>query len=193
MIKDEILDKLRKIKSLAEGGVLGEKSAAEAMLQKMMKKYDIKEEDLDSEEENIYYFQIRGCKCKSLFIQVAIIYCGVNRVLYIGSEVQNKKVVNFRKHTTDVRPRGANMVAICTPAKFLELQYAYEMFQKSLDKHLEGMFYAFLDANNLLAPYDPNKPKSNMDDDEIDLAYRMSLAVKKTEINKALPQNKLPE
>ena len=48
-------------------------------------------------------------------------------------------------------------------------------------------------TNDLLAPYDPNKPKGDMDDDTIDLAYRMGIAVKKTEINKALPQNKLPD
>lgn len=193
MTKDEIINKLLKIKKLADNGIAGEKSAAEELLKKMMEKYGIKEEDLDSEKEIVCFFKIHGCKCKELFQQVAIIYCGVTRMHYIGSDAQNKDAKAIRDLTTRNRPRGANMAVICTPAKFLELQYAYDMFQKSLDKHLEGMFYAFLHTNDLLAPYDPNKPKGDMDDDTIDLAYRMGLVVKKTEVNKALPQNKLSE
>lgn len=193
MTKDEIINKLLKIKALANNGDSGEKSAAEEMLLKMMKKYGVKEEDLDSEKESVCYFRIHGCKCKDLFKQVAVIYCGVTRMHYIGADVQDKDSKKLRKMTLYDRPKGANMIAICTPAKFLELQYAYEMFQRSLDKHLEGMFYAFLSSNDLLAPYDPNKPQSDMDEDTIDLACRMGLVVKRVEINKALPQNKLPE
>jgi len=193
MTKDEIINKLLKIKALADNGVSGEKSAAEEMLRKMMNKYGITEEDLDSEKEIVCYFRIHGCKCKDLFRQVAIIYCGVTRIHYIGDDARDKNAKKIRKMTIDARPKGSNMVAICTPAKFLELRYAYEMFQQSLDKHLEGMFYAFLHTNDLLAPYDPSKPKADMDDDEIDLACRMGLAVKRAEVNKALPQNRLPE
>lgn len=192
MTKDEIINKLLKIKALADNGDSGEKSAAEEMLRRMMNKYGIKEEDLDSEKEIVCYFRIHGCKCKDLFKQVAIIYCGVTRMHYIGNDAQDKDAKTIRKMTLGTKPKGANMVVICTPAKFLELQYAYEMFQQSLDKHLEGMFYAFLHTNDLLAPYDPDKPQTDIDNDTIDLACRMGLVVKRTEVNKALPQNKLP-
>jgi hypothetical protein len=192
MVKDEILNKLRKIKALAEGGDIGEKSAAEEMLRKLMVKYGVSEEDLNSEKESVHYFCIHGCKCKELFRQVAIIYCGVDRMHYFGNDAQDKAAKVIRRMAKD-RPKGSNMGVICTSAKFLELQYAYDIFQKSFDQHVEGLFYGFLDTNNLLAPYNPDNPKSDMDDETIDIASRMGLAVKRTKINKALPQNKLPK
>lgn len=193
MTKNEIINKLLKIKALADSGDSGERSAAEKMLARMMEKYGVGEDDLISEQESVHYFRVHGCKGKDLFGQVAVIYCGVQKYRYIGKDAWDKGAKTIRKSTSGLRPRNANMVAICTPAKFLELQYAYEMFQQSLDKHLEGMFYAFLDTNNLLAPYNPSNPKSNMEDDEIEIAYRMGLAVKKADVRKALPQNMLPE
>ena len=193
MTKDEILDKLRKIKALAEGGDIGEKSAAEEMLQKIMIKYGVSEEDLYDEKEQVYFFKISGYKCRDLFRQVAIIYCRVNRIAYFGNDVQDEYAKRIREITKYSRPKGSNMVVFCTPSKYIELKYAYELFQKSFDRHVEGLFYSFLDTNNLLAPYNPDNPKSDMDDETIDIASRMGLAVKRTDINKALPQNKLPE
>lgn len=193
MAKEDIINKLNKIKSLAELGEAGEKISAESLLNSLMQKYGITEEDLYDEKEQIYFFKISGYKCRDLFRQVAIIYCGVGRMTYFGNDAQDKYAKKIRKITDHSRPRGSNIVVICTPSKYIELKYAYEMFQKSFDQHVEGLFYGFLDTNNLLAPYNPDNPKADMDDETIDIASRMGFAVKKTEINKALPQNKLPE
>ena len=46
---------LLKLKRLAERGINGEKENAEKLLNKMMKKYEISEEELEQEEEKIVY------------------------------------------------------------------------------------------------------------------------------------------
>ena len=193
MTKEDIINKINKVRALAEQGEGGEKISAESLLNSLMQKYGITEEDLYDEKEQVYFFKISGYKCRDLFRQVAIIYCNVDRMTYFGNDVQDKYAKKIRNITDHSRPRGSNMVVICTPSKYIELKYAYEIFQKSFDRHVEGLFYSFLDTNNLLAPYNPDNPKSNMDDETIDIAARMGLAVKRTEINKSLPQNKLPK
>jgi len=193
MTKDDIINKINKVRALAEQGEGGEKISAESLLNSLMQKYGITEEDLYDEKEQVYFFKISGYKCRDLFRQVAIIYCNVDRMTYFGNDAQDKYAKKIRKITDYSRPRGSNMVVICTPSKYIELKYAYDIFQKSFDRHVEGLFYGFLDTNNLLAPYNPDNPKADMDDETIDIATRMGLAVKRTEINKALPQNKLPK
>lgn len=193
MSKEDIINKLNKIKSLAERGEAGEKISAESLLNSLMQKYGVTEEDLINEKEQAYFLKISGYKCRDLFQQVAIIYCHVTKMTYFGNDAHDKYAKRIRELSGQSRPKGSNMVVLCTAAKYLELKYAYEMFQKSFDRHVEGLFYGFLDTNNLLAPYNPDNPKSDMDDETIDIAARMGLAVKRTEINKALPQNKLPE
>lgn len=193
MTKEDIINKINKIRALAEHGEGGEKISAESLLNSLMQKYGITEEDLYDEKEQVYFLKISGYKCRDLFRQVAIIYCNVDRMTYFGNDAQDKYAKKIRNITDHSRPRGSNMVVMCTPSKYIELKYAYELFQKSFDRHVEGLFYGFLDTNNLLAPYNPDNPKSDMDDETIDIASRMGLAVKRTEINKALPQNKLPE
>ena len=193
MTKENIINKINKIKALAEQGEGGEKISAESLLNSLMQKYGITEEDLYDEKEQVYFLKISGYKCRDLFRQVAIIYCNIDRMTYFGNDAQDRCAKKIRKITDHSRPRGSNMVVMCTPSKYIELKYAYDIFQKSFDQHVEGLFYGFLDTNNLLAPYDPDNPKSDMDDETIDIAARMGLAVKRTEINKTLPQNKLPE
>lgn len=193
MTKEDIINKINKIRALAEHGEGGEKISAESLLNLLMQKYGITEEDLYDEKEQVYFLKVSGYKCRDLFQQVAIIYCNVDRMTYFGKDAQDKYAKKIRNITDHSRPRGSNMAILCTPSKYIELKYAYEMFQKSFDRHVEGLFYGFLATNNLLAPYNPDNPKSDMDDETIDIASRMGLAVKRTEINKALPQNKLPE
>lgn len=189
MTREEILDKAKKIKALAEQGVSGEQANARKMLDNIMKKYSISDEDLDDDKETVFFMIIKGHKCVDLFKQIAVLYCHTQKFLYLGNNTNAVKKV--RSMTTGYRPKGANMAVVCTKAQFLELQYLYNMLQDSFNMHVEGLFYAFLDKNDLLAPYDPDLPQSNMSEKEIDIAYKMSLVVQKENISKALPQTAL--
>ncbi len=68
MDKSEIIDKILKVKALAERGASGERNNATKLLQSLMKKYGITESDLYSDEKDLYF--INTCGNTQLFVQV---------------------------------------------------------------------------------------------------------------------------
>lgn len=60
---------LKKLRALALRGIDGEKEQAQAILEKLMKKYDITFGELDEEELNEYEFEFHGKEQKVLLRQ----------------------------------------------------------------------------------------------------------------------------
>lgn len=65
----EILLKIKKVKALAEGGVGGEKEAAQRLLKTLCAKYGVTPEELNEEQKKEYMFRVRNSVLK-LFLQV---------------------------------------------------------------------------------------------------------------------------
>ena len=53
--REELLRRLERVKELAERGVGGEKENAEALLNRLMAKYGISEEDIEDTAERDYF------------------------------------------------------------------------------------------------------------------------------------------
>lgn len=54
MTKQQIIDRIMKVKALADRGVAGERIAAQQLLETLMKKYKIDEADLNIEKKDFY-------------------------------------------------------------------------------------------------------------------------------------------
>jgi hypothetical protein len=65
----EILLKIKKVKALAEGGIGGEKEAAQRLLETLCAKYGVTPEELNEEQKKEYMFRVRNSVLK-LFLQV---------------------------------------------------------------------------------------------------------------------------
>lgn len=185
MTKDEIINKIRKIQALAQFGTGGEKDAAEQLLAQLMEKYNISLADLNEEEKEIvYFYKFHGHYGYDLFKQV----CAVNGCLKFAkidnSTNATKKIKDATKYQ---RPRGANVVLVCTPVKFIEISTAYEIYQKSFDEHVESLMYAFLSQNDLfVGNADPNKVLTEEEKRMLERASIMKLGVDKAQVNKQL-------
>lgn len=66
----EIKDKIAKVLELANRGVDGEKEAAQKALNRLMKKYDLSDEDLSRIKLSRYYFKYKTELDKKLFCQL---------------------------------------------------------------------------------------------------------------------------
>lgn len=55
--REELLQRLERVKALAERGVGGEKENAEALLNRLMAKYGISEEDIEDTAERDYFIR----------------------------------------------------------------------------------------------------------------------------------------
>lgn len=55
--REELLKRLERVKALAERGVGGEKENAEALLKRLMEKYDISDEDIEDTSIRTYFIR----------------------------------------------------------------------------------------------------------------------------------------
>lgn len=188
MNRKQAIEKLNKIRALAENGVGGEKDAAAAALERIMKEYGITDDSLEVEEEILLFSKVNGMKSWDLFKQIAAVRYGVRKMAYIGRDCRTAYAKSLREKLGHSKPKWANVLLFCSPGTLVQINYAYELYQRSLNDHAEAMFYAFLEKNNLLAPPDPDNKNASMTDDQARIAWRMGMAVTPTTVNKALTE-----
>lgn len=68
--REELLQRLERVKALAERGVGGEKENAEALLNRLMAKYGISEEDIEDTAERDYFIRYHNFWERKLIVQV---------------------------------------------------------------------------------------------------------------------------
>lgn len=69
--REELLRRLERVKALAERGVGGEKENAEALLNRLMAKYGISEEDIEDTAERDYFIRYHNFWERKLIVQIA--------------------------------------------------------------------------------------------------------------------------
>jgi len=123
-------DLLRKLKALAEGGVGGEKINAEALLQKLLKKYDIDPDSLNDDALNFVEFKYKkGLYQSELLLQV---------ILSVIPTV----------HRKNAKYRSYIKVEV-TRSEEIEIHAKYDFYSKKLKEDLDIFASAFYHRNGL--------------------------------------------
>lgn len=128
---------LKKIASLAENGVDGEKANAQKMLDGMLKKHGISIEDVLGERTEYFGLRHTGEYHERLLIQI---------IKTTNPDLQPKGVKK-REHQKII---GGNMAIKCTHAEFILIKQKEEHFLSLLKSEMDLFFHAFVTANNLL-------------------------------------------
>ncbi len=128
----------KKLNELAKRGVGGEKTNAAAMLEKLMRKYNLKIEDFDHEQRKERRFKYQN-KTKKLFIQICL--------KVIGSKVE------FYKYRGE---KGNYSIINCNEFEYIQIKEYYEFYSKLLTQELKRFEKAFIMKNNLI-PDDAEK------------------------------------
>ncbi len=68
--REKVIEKLEKIKKLAENGVGGEKDGAEKLLKKLMSQYNISENELIEDKKECAWFRYKDFIEKRFVVQV---------------------------------------------------------------------------------------------------------------------------
>lgn len=187
MTRNEALDKIRKVYELANRGVSGERDAAKARLDELMKKYGITLEELDSEAETVHYYHLHGNSNHEIFAQVSATR-GCTHFVFVGPH-DNTKVSKQLKGMLHGKPHGANVAFVCSPIKFVEITTAYEVYQRSFDEHFESFFYAFLAENDLFyGTADKNREITDKERRMLNRAQMMMLGIERAEVHRQLKQ-----
>lgn len=151
-----LIDKLKKIESLARSGIGGEKETAQRMLDALCKRHGITLDQVISPEKKIYRFPYRDELDLTLLRQVVMYVC------------QTCKIAN--------RKSGRAMFFELTKAQAVDVEDAYRHYRKVWRKQLKDLILAFVSANHLFPPDengDEDKPKKEPTPDSRARAMRI--------------------
>ena len=117
-MNDKIKEKITKVYELVKRGIAGEQQSAEKMLKKLLEKYNISEDELNSIDEKEYYFKYASNLDEWLLIQL---------IEYFFKE---KKYKIYR-----IKDSGVKEIAIQMPyLDWVTLDSAYGYFKPHLNQ-----------------------------------------------------------
>ncbi|MEK3759667.1 DUF2786 domain-containing protein [Paenibacillus sp. FSL P4-0338] len=160
--KEKMLEKLKGLKALAERGVAGEKESAQKMLEKLMEKYGINENDIAAETVEMAWFRYHDDSEFRLLNQILYMVLG-------DCDYYNKLGASKRKYKV--------LGAYCTAAEHLEIELNFEFYKRAMQEELKLFYSAFMNKNKLFPSDEKPKAKSTCKDlsreEELRLSFMM--------------------
>lgn len=147
------LELIKKVKALADNGFGGEKQNAQALLDELMLKYNIKDEDI--QEDIIKDFDIKLPKVFNATGLTAQVFYSV-----VGNKDRGKK--GFFSYTPG---RKKEYFVSCTAAEYLEFEAKFKFYLFYYKKELERFYEAFVHANRIF----PSLDKITKDDIDVEI------------------------
>lgn len=148
--RERLLEKLMKVKALAERGEGGERESAERTLASMMERYGISNDDLEDSRVSTHWIRYKTTWEKKLLHQLAYMYLGEGHSFgcvgtYTG---RSRKKVGIE----------------CTPAQYIEIEADFAFYSAVMEEEM-GIFYsAFLQKNHLFLP--PELARKNTEEED---------------------------
>lgn len=148
--RERLLEKLMKVKALADRGEGGERENAERTLAAMMDRYGISNADLEGNQVSTHWIRYKTIWEKKLLHQLAYMYLGDGHSFgcvgtYTG---RSRKKVGID----------------CTPAQYIEIEADFAFYSAAMEEEMEIFYSAFLQKNHLFPP--PSLARENTEEEE---------------------------
>ena len=187
MDKQKIIDKILKVKALADKGTEGERANAERMLKDLMEKYNISEAELRDDVKEVYMLDTKNPLYIQLLMQ--IIHMCVDPEIKVWNIESVKK--KDKKVLADAGYGDAtgNVAIGCTKLQFIEVKMLFDIYREDLEKQLDVFMYAYFSKNGLLLPPKEGEDAKAVTEDDIDKALKahaMERGIDKKEIRKMI-------
>ena len=186
---DALKERLAKMKALADCGTGGERTAADRLIHKICAKYGISIDDIDTEIEREHTVEVSNSWQWQIFLQLL----GLMRIEQYGDRNSDKLHLFMQKRPGGHRGRGKSRrqtwvkryFTVCTDAQWLELSAKFDVLCFDYTKQLKAFPLAFLMSNDLLMPFDPDKPHT-APDEQYNIASTLANGIKKSRLSKQL-------
>ena len=154
MEKQQIIERLKKLKALKDRGEGGEAVNAERMFADLCKKYNISPDIFDEEDEPSDHAVVGGNK-EYIEILCQIVWKRVgredNRVRVLSQEkCKHIKKAELKMLEDLYGVKGWDVLINCTSAEFVQVMFEWEILKSNYDERKKAFMYAFLDRNDLL-------------------------------------------
>lgn len=137
MMDQKKIDLLKKLKTLAEQGVGGEKETAQKKLKQLMQKYNVEEEELSDDTEEKYEFTFHGEFERRLLLQVGY--------KILGKKIK-KKMYEYKKGTG----KRTTRIIECTKAEALQIRIEHEFYCDLWKEEQDFFFECFIQNTGYL-------------------------------------------
>lgn len=161
MAKD-MIERLKKIRELALRGVPGgEKEAAQALLDKLMKKNGISLSDIEDDTPVENDFTYHGAEQRRILMQT------------IYKVMGNVDEVYLSKNSVTGRTCRTKFVVICTPAQAVEINFLFDFYSALWEREKDMFLRAFIQKHRLFGNRVDNIKSDKMSDEEIEKMLSM--------------------
>lgn len=167
MENDKLLERLKKLLTLAKRGMGGEAANAKKLLDRMMKEHGVTYAQLEVEEVKWQKFKVYTKHDNFL----------LNQILFM---VKDTRELTIRKHKTF---RWVEL----TDLQKIEAETLYIIYRRALKKEQERCTKAFIQANNIFGPPPDERPGMTQEEmEEIMKVLGMASGMEPVEVRKAI-------
>ena len=179
MTREEILERLRKMKALADRGEGGERENAERLLAEIAAENGIDLDELDDCELKSFTIVLPQKFSRKLLCQL----CALKRKkLERDGALASKEDDRLTMWSTFHKNKF--VVKSCTDAEWIEISTKLEILTRAFKKQMDEFYSAFLLANDLMVDADEDEEKelSLAERQKMHRIARMSMGIEKTNL-----------
>lgn len=182
MTRDKVLAKLKHLKVLSEQGIGGEATTAQILYDKISKKYDISDEELQQlgyDKVERRWFKYSDELSKQLATQIFY------------------KVTGSPTYWTKTDKRKKQIGVDCTELEYDEIKFYHSFYMEHFRKELDIFFRAFINVNDIYPNSSARLYEENTSEDReltkeelerLDKMFRMSRGMDKKTPHKQIEQ-----
>lgn len=154
-------ERLKKLYVLALRGVGGEKEQAQALLEKLLKKYAMSIDDLDDEHIKEYLLTYHGKEQKKILIQT------VYKVLDDTSSL-------FELRSSESGRKCRTILSVsCTAAQKAEIDFLFDFYTRLWEKEREALLQAFIQKHSIFGSLKDGEKGMELSDEELEKMYAL--------------------
>ncbi len=130
-------ERLKKLYALALSGVGGEKEQAQALLEKLLKKYAVSLEDLDEQIVSEYHLNYHGSEQEKLLMQT------------IYKVTDDAHSFYHLRYTASGRACRTMLGVRCTAAQKAEIEFLFDFYTRVWEKERAALLEAFIQKHEI--------------------------------------------
>lgn len=162
---DNKKERLKKIYNLSLKGVGGEREQAQAILDKLLKKYELSLDDID-DEDTAYDYELKYHGEEQYRILYQIVYKVLN---------STDKIYSIR-YTSSNRLCRNRMVVHCTAIQKVEIEFLFDFYKRIWENDKEMLMKAFILKHEIFGDFKEGEKPTELSKAEISKAEILKIS-----------------